>query len=251
MKFLLKYLWLVILSLESAAFASSEHVYFLTEVTPPFYWVDNSGVAQGINVDLAEAMKPYLPMTSSLEHLPWARAYQETIDKPNYVLLTLLKTEKRENKFKWLGYIDCLEASLIKLKQNTSLKLSSLEDAKRFRIGTVRGYGAAQYLLQNGFVESENLVLVADPNQLWHLLFKGRIDFVLTNIKTGKYEIANAGYSADNVVTDFPITPLNAELQMATGNTTSRELTEALKRALLAIKENGEYDRIMQKWNFQ
>ena len=95
--------------------ASTKHVCFLSEVTPPFYWVDASGKAKGANVDLANAIAPLLPFSSSIEHMPWARAYQETLTKPDMVLLTLLRTQKREVDFEWLGAVSNVEASLIRL----------------------------------------------------------------------------------------------------------------------------------------
>ena len=86
-------IWIFLLLIVSSfAFASSNHVYFLTEVTPPYYWINKDGKAQGVNVDLANALEPLLPFSSSLEHMPWARAVQETLDNPNLVLLSLLKT---------------------------------------------------------------------------------------------------------------------------------------------------------------
>jgi len=63
--------WIYLLLVVSpSALASPDHIYFLSEVTPPYYWIDENGKAQGVNVDLANALKPLLPFSSSLEHMP-------------------------------------------------------------------------------------------------------------------------------------------------------------------------------------
>ena len=101
----------LVLFLSLSAYASANHIYFLTETTPPYYWIDKDGKAQGVNVDLANALKPLLPFSSSLEHMPWARAYHEALKKPDFVLLSLLKTPKRESQFEWLSKVNHLQAA--------------------------------------------------------------------------------------------------------------------------------------------
>ncbi|WP_394221721.1 substrate-binding periplasmic protein [Alteromonas gracilis] len=244
--------WLsLLLVVSTCAFASSNHIYFLSEATPPYYSLDESGKAQGVNVDLVNALKPLLPFTSSLEHMPWARAYQETHEKPNLVLLSLLKTPKREDKFQWLFAVNHMQAELIRLKRKDVSHISSIEDAKRYRVGSVRGYGAATYLQQKGFEENKNLALVADTSLLWKLLYMERIDFAIADFNTGKYEISDAGYNPDDVTSEYVIEALGADLFVATGLETEQDKVEALKRALFILEANGEYARILNKWGLE
>lgn len=241
----------LLLVVSSYAVASSNHVYFLSEITPPYYWIDDNGEAQGVNVDLANALKPLLPFTSSLAHMPWARAYQETYEKPNLVLLSLLKTPKREEKFAWLFAVNHMQAELIRLKQKNDAHVSSLEEAKNYRIGSIRGYGTATFLQQEGFEENKNLALVAEPALLWKLLYMERIDFALTNFETSKYEIVDAGFNPEDVTSEYVIEALGADLYVATGLKTEQEKVTALKKALSTLQTNGEYARILKKWGLE
>ena len=241
----------LLLFLGSSAYASANHVYFLTEVTPPYYWIDKNGEAQGVNVDLANALKPLLPFNSSLEHMPWARAYHEALVKPDLVLLSLLKTPKRENQFEWLGEVNHLQAALIRLKQRETAHVTSLDEAKNFRIGSIRGYGSASFLQQKGFEENKNLALVAEPAQLWKLLYMRRIDFALANFETGQYEISDAGFNPDEVTSEYVIKALGADLFVATGLKTEQDKVSSLKNALSILKANGEYARILKKWGLE
>lgn len=241
----------LLLCVSTGVTATTKHICFLSEVTPPFYWVDASGKAKGANVDLANAIAPLLPFSSSIEHMPWARAYQETLTKPDMVLLTLLRTQKREDDFEWLGAVSNVEASLIRLKRREELQLNNLAQAKAFRVGTIRGYGSANYLLQQGFEENKNLVLVSEPNQLWKLLYRGRIDFVLSNLDTGSYEIEAAGFNPIDVTSTLVLEELSAELHVATGMKTGEQESSAIKQAIISLKESGEYQRILRKWGLQ
>lgn len=244
--------WIYLLLVVSpSALASPDHVYFLSEVTPPYYWIDENGKAQGVNVDLANALEPLLPFSSSLEHMPWARAVRETLENPDRVLLSLLKTPDRENEFEWLSSVNHIQASLVRLKRRETAHVTSLEDAKHFRVGSIRGYGSASFLQQEGFEENKNLALVVEPAQLWKLLYKGRIDFALANFDTGKYEISDAGLNPNDAISEYVIEALGVDLFVATGLKTEQDKVNALKNALSILKANGEYARILKKWGLE
>ena len=245
-------IWLYLLLIVcSPALASPNHVFFLSEVAPPYYWIDENGKAQGVNVDLAKALKPLLPFSSSLEHMPWARAVQETLDNPDLVLLSLLRTPNREDKFEWISSVNHMQASLVRLKQEKAALVNSLDDAKRFRVGSIRGYGSASFLQQEGFEENKNLALVAEPALLWKLLYMGRIDFALANFETGKYEISDAGFDPNDATSEYVIEELGADLFIATGLKTEKDKVKSLKNALSILKANGEYARILKKWGLE
>lgn len=238
----------LVLLLSVNTYASNERICFVSELVAPFYYLDEQGKPQGANVDLANAMKPLLPVSNVLEHMPWARAYQEAISKPNVVLITLLKSPERETLFQWLGPVNAVSASLISLKQFEKASISNIDEAKSYRVGSIRGYGAAAHLLKQGFKENENLVLVAEPQQLWNLLYNRRIDYAATGVETSAYEIEAAGFDPTLSTQAFAFDMPKAELHMATGLLTSPSEVRAIKAALRQLKESGEYDRIMKKW---
>lgn len=113
--------------------------------------------------------------------MPWARAFQETLEKPNQVLLSLLRTDKREAQFQWLEKVHQVKSSLASLSISTHIQLDSLEDAKAFRVGAIRGYGSADFLQNKGLVKAQNLLLISDTEQLWNMLYEGRQDSLIAN----------------------------------------------------------------------
>lgn len=222
-------------------------IRFYGEPAAPFYWEEN-GVEQGAVYELANALIRHLRLNATVELLPWARAYYEAEHHPDVVLLSVLKTPARENELQWLGVVHVARASFIRLRERTDIEVTQFDDARTYRVGTVRGYGSAGYLKGQGFREYRNLILAKSPSKMWTLLYKKRIDLVLSNLVTGKYEVSTAGLDPARIVSEAEVTPLNLELQMATGLQTSSELVEKLRDGLTALKASGEYQQIMHKW---
>ncbi len=228
--------------------AEQATIRFYSEVAAPFYWLDANGEPQGASVDLANAISALTGIQSTVESMAWARAYYEATHRPNIVLTSVLKTPARESEFQWLGLVHVARASFIGLKARQNIQLANVDDARRYRVGTVRGYGAANYLLKQGFVEKQNLILATNTEQLWSLLYSGRIDLALSNLETDRFEISDAGFDPALVTAHFNVDELNLQIQMATGLTTPAATASAISDALSELKQNGEYTRIMTKW---
>ena len=221
---------------------------FYTELVAPFYWLDDNDQPQGAALDLARAVMDDSGLEGEIDHLPWARAYHDAVNYPDIILLTALKTKERIPQLQWLGKVHTANAFMVGLKEKQFPSITNLEQIKQYRVGSIRGYGAVNYLKQQGFTEGENLELLIQPEQLWSMLFMERIDFVLSNLTTGVFEIAAAGFDPDKVQNVFKIAPLTVDLEMATGNKTDPIIVETLRNSLLQLKKDGRYEAIMRKW---
>ncbi|MDM7859580.1 transporter substrate-binding domain-containing protein [Alteromonas sp. ASW11-36] len=232
------------------AFAESNEppIRFYSEIVAPYYWLDDSKQAQGAMVDLAMAIIDIIDREASIAHLPWARAIIETQKRPNIVLLTALRTTSREDKLQWLGKVGQTKAYLIGLNSSQLPELNHIEQAKSLKVATIRGYGAAAYLLDKGFVEGENLDLFVRIDQLWSMLYRQRIDAVLMNMVTSPFEIAQANLDPSAIKPILHIDELTINLEMATGNATSQATVMQIRTALQQLKDNGTYSAIMQRW---
>lgn len=223
-------------------------LHFYTELVAPFYWLDEHGNPQGAAFELAQEIIKEIELESTIDHLPWARAFHDAVNSPNIVLLTALKTPERTSQLQWLGKMHTANAYFVGLADNIDKPITSLAQAKSYRIGTIRGYGAATYLKQQGFIEGQNLELLLQPEQLWTMLYKKRIDFVLSNLTTGDFEIKKAGFDPDQVKGIYRVDALTVDLEMATGNSTAPKIVEKLRQALQQLKNDGRFQAIMRKW---
>ena len=179
------------------------------EISAPFYWLDEEGNPQGVNHDLANELMAHTNLNATVEHLPWAQAFKQAVNQPNVVLMSVLRTPSRESQFQWLGIVDVARASFMKLTERKDIHINRLEDAKGCRVGTIRGYGSANFLLSQGFEEFNNLTLVTNTEQLWSMLYKGRIDLVLANPVSSQYEAIGHGLDPTQIESIYTVPELH------------------------------------------
>ncbi|WDE00179.1 substrate-binding periplasmic protein [Thalassomonas actiniarum] len=226
----------------------AQSLRFVAEELPPFHFTNEHNQPDGALVELTRALLFQAELKGDIELLPFARAYNVTKGSENTFLLSLLKTPVRENNFKWVGQSYKTRAFLVGLKSRKDIKLDTLDSAKAYNVGTIRGYYSETFLKQAGFKEKQNLSLSVKYEHMWQMLFKGRIDLVLTNFIALEREIASIGLNAGDIgqyiqVKDFP-----DELYLATGLKTPDKLVERLSAALTELKSNGRYQQILDKW---
>ena len=226
----------------------AEKLRFVAEDLPPFHYLDDSNQPSGALVEVVQALSKTLPMKTSIELMPFARTLQLVRHTPNVFMFSLLKTPSREAKYQWAGQTYKIEAFLVGLKNSDHLKINSLEDAKEYRVGTIRGYHSDHFLQQAGFTTDTNLMLSVNYQRMWRLLFKRRIDFVLTNnIALGR-EIGSIGLDSDEVKQYLAAEDFPNQLHIATNLTTDEKTVTLLGEALKSLKRSGRYQQIIDKW---
>lgn len=235
-------------SVAAYSYAQETPLTFLAEALPPYHYIDNQGQVTGALVEITQAILAEANLPGSIAIQPFARSYQNTQNKKNTFMFSLLKTPDREKKFQWVGQTYKSSAVLVGLKNRQDIKLTSLESAKPYIIGTIRGYHADYFLHENGFTEQENLSLSVTSKHLWAMLFNERIDLVLTNYMALDRDINKAGFDAKSITPYLSLENFPNELYIATGLTTSKTIIEQLAQALAAIKKSGQYQSILTKY---
>ena len=237
---------IVLLTLVSCLL-KAEQVEFVAEDLPPYHFKDEFGQTKGVLVDIVHAVAKQAKMTYSIELYPFARAFRLLKNKPNVLMFSLLKSPSREEQFIWLGKVLHNSAYLVSLNGN-ELRLANLDQAKQYTVGTIRGYYSEAYLRKAGFEEEENLYLSVKYQNLWQMLFKKRIDFVLTNTFALNNELSKLGFKVADVEHSLELNDFPNELHLVGNSSLSPAVANTLQQALKAIKENGEYQRILNEW---
>ena len=226
----------------------AQSLRFVAEDLPPFHFINEHDQLDGALVEVTRELLAQAGLEGEIELVPFARAYNVTKNMENTFLLSLLKTPVRESSFKWLGQSYKTRAFLVGLKNRTDIKLNTLDDAKAYNVGTIRGYYSETFLKQAGFREKQNLSLSVQYEHMWQMLFKGRIDLVLTNFIALEREIASLGLNAGDVSRYIQVKDFPDELYFATGLKTRDKLVERLREALMQLKADGRYRQILDKW---
>ncbi|MDK1285834.1 substrate-binding periplasmic protein [Pseudoalteromonas umbrosa] len=228
-------------------FAKADVVRFIAEDLPPYHFLNEQGKADGVLVEIAKALKAHSGLEAKFDILPMARAHHELQTKSDVVMLAWLKTPSRAKNYQFLGVMCQTSASLMGLKSNI-ISLSSLEQAKQYRVSTIRGYYSEQYLKKAGFSEEHDLVLASHYKSMWHMLYRGRTDFVLTNTRTLQRELDELGLDPALLESKLTLHDFPSELHLAANLQFPKSQARKIQDSLKAIKLSGRYDEIVRKW---
>lgn len=232
----------------SASAKTELQLKFLAEELPPIHFTNDNSEASGFLVDVVNALIAHTDFQTKFEFMPQARAFESTVSEKNVFMMSLLRSPGREEQFQWVGDVYHTRAFLLGLKGRDDIQLESLDDAKKFIVGTIRGYFSETFLREQGFSDNHNLGLAVRYEHLWGMLFKRHVDLVLTNTLSQQREISLAGYDPNSVTRYLALPELTRELHIATGKSTTPEIVSSLREALIAIKRDGTFDELMTKW---
>ena len=245
------YLLLILTFLTSPVCAQKASILVMTEDLPPFNYSEN-GEITGISTDIVRhifkqsdiAMKQ-----GGIQLYPWARAYHDIKYYPGTALFSMARTEEREDLFRWVGPLVDVTIGVI-AKKDRHIKINSMADFKKYRIGTVRD-GAPEQLFIKAGVPLAQLERLAMPEQNIRKLQADRIDMFVFNIQTVQYLMVKLGMNPSNYETVYMLK--NPVLYLALNKNTDPELVNRLQQSLDAMKQPDEkgfslFDQIVKKY---
>lgn len=134
---------------------------------PPYNYTDN-GKITGISKEIVEEILNRAEIKADFVVYPWGRGLMMAKTKKNVLIYTMRRIPERENLYKWVGPITPPSNSyLYKLKKRKDIAVHSLNDAKKYSIGVIKGDSMHQYLLSQGFEEGKNIEVV--PKEILNL----------------------------------------------------------------------------------
>lgn len=235
----------------AAASASASDIRVVTESWAPFNYEDPAtGKPAGFSVELLKAALERLGRQSAIEFLPWERAYRTALAEPNVLIFTMARTAERDNQFKWVAPIYPRTIYLYKLRSRTDIQLKSIEDARRYRIGTKADNDAAtRNLISLGFMPGQNLeTLHGNDRQNLQELKLGRVDLIIASEWQLPHDASSAGFP----LTDFERTvalptPQEEQYYFAFSMLTPDAVVAEFRRAFEKLREDGTYERIRRQ----
>ena len=213
---------------------AQDTVNLLTQNFPPFSMAnDGKNFAKeeaisGIDAEVVAALfkRAGIPYTLTLRFLePPAAAGGKT---PGFAVFSLSRTPEREPKYKWVGPLSEIQIVLLK-RPDSPIQISSLEEARQYRIGSKDGSVGSQYLISRGIEVQSSLI--DTPAKLK----AGQFDLWATTNPSGEYEAKQAGVGPLAVA----LTLSRVDLYLAMNKETPDEVVEKLQRTLDQMKQEG------------
>ena len=160
-----KKLLLLVVSVVVLQGSNIDKVKIFTENYPP-YNMEVNGKLKGLSVEVLDAMLKQLNSKVSIDKVklkPWATGYKIVLKKKNTMLFSTTRTEQREKLFKWVGPITNTNIGVIAPKSK-HLKINSVDDLKKHKIGAVLKDIGEQLLISSG-ISKKNFGFDITPHE--------------------------------------------------------------------------------------
>jgi len=243
-----KFFLTAVFILAMAVNAQGADIKVVTEEWPP-YTCSRNGDIRGVVTEIIRATLDRGGMNYTIGAYPWARAYEMAQTEKNVLIYSIFKLPSRADKFKWIK-IDGLSMnmSLFKPKYRRDINLTSLDAARKFKIGVTRETSTHHFLLSRGFIEGINLFPVNSEKQnaLKSQPHTGRIDLTTGDKLSLACWLKLSGLPSDYWVEQVPL--FQEHLYMAFSLSTSDEVVESVHKAFREIKDEGQLDVIVEKY---
>ncbi|MBF7731080.1 substrate-binding periplasmic protein [Pseudomonas sp. N040] len=239
-------LWLMLLAMPLHASASFRVV---TEEWAPFNY-QHDGQPAGFAVELLQAALTLLGEQPRIEFMPWNRAYLTAQKQPDVLIFSLARTTEREPQFQWVAPILGREVLLYRLARRPDIQPRTLEEAKRYKVGSNTLEDAStQDLLGQGFVLGKNLELVTGRDvQNIQKLMLGRIDLIpMTQLQLAA-AVREAGFAVSDFVPTVALGAAGEEYYFAFSAGTAEARVATLRQAFAQLRADGTYAALLQKY---
>jgi polar amino acid transport system substrate-binding protein len=216
-----------LLMLFFSAFSNAQTIHLKTENYPPFNMSGDSESIIGVSTEIVEVLFKRAGVDYTLELLPWQRAFSMALEEQNTAVFSTTRTTEREAKFKWVGPIAKNDWVFL-AKASSEISISSLQEAKNYRIGGYQGDAAALYLADQGL--ELDLAPRDDLNAL--KIDRNRIDLWATGHLLGPYQAKQYNVSGLVPVLTFRETVMAIAFNINTDDA----IIDKLNNELVAMK---------------
>lgn len=204
------------------------------------------GVAHGPSADILRLLLAQANLDSKIEFMPWPRAFKTALTEPNTLLMTIIRTQERENQFYWISKVSDTVKSFISRKENNSGAVTTLAEAKNKITAVVRESNSHHYLLDKGFSDSKNLYLVSSMETAIKLLVNKKINFVFTDPDIFVSYYAAKKLNSDDFISYSHIEETRKEGYIALSKSSDKSLLQKLLAAQKIVEKMPEYQQLVK-----
>jgi len=224
----------------------TQNLEVVTEQYPPYNY-EEDGKVKGVGTEVVEEVLKEAGIKYNIRVLPWVRALKYAKEKENVLIYCISRTKKREELYTWVGVIAPINFYIFALKERNDInKISTLNQAKPYRIGTVNEDAMDQFFMERKFPKIDRTNLNAFNIKK---LFAGRIDLWPMSEYTAKYLAKKNGYDPNDLKKVYEIKGFSGGDQyMAISNTTDAKILQRIQDALKKIKDDGRYKEILSRY---
>ncbi|MCL9782694.1 transporter substrate-binding domain-containing protein [Vibrio sp. S4M6] len=222
----------------------AEIVEVVTEDYAPYTVRKSDNSVGGVATDIVLPVFNRAGIPSKFIIYPWARSYRQALEHKNTFIYAMTRTEKREHLFKWVFPVsEPRKIWFWKLASNDKIKsITSISDAKAFRLATVLDTSIHEYLVRNKFPK------ISTANswpQVIKMLQHDRADLILMYTAPLESILKEDNIEEGTIIKTF--SPFYTELYLGTNVNTDQVLVDKLQAAYKDLLSSGEIQLIPSK----
>lgn len=212
---------------------------------PPFEFLNDDGVFKGFNVDILKAIGKEVGVEIYFRAMPWSEAIRAVQEGIFDAIQGMALSARRQDIFDFTEAYLVVSHSVFVLRDRYDIL--TLNDLKGLKVAVQKD--DISYDLINTHLGSAktflHYIFTADQGEALNELIEGKVDAFIGNRLTGTYLAQKMGHIDKIRLVGQPISPQAYAIAVSRGR---KQLVEIFNKGLRAIKENGVYDRICEKW---
>lgn len=197
---------------------------------PMLQYHENNEI-KGPSAEILKLLLQQSQLQAPLELLPWSRAYQTVLNRENTLVVSMVRTHARENKFHWLIKVSELVRGFVSLKSRPENSIQNLDEAKSKTIVVIRDSFGYHSLVNLGFSEKTNLYVVSSLKHGIALFLSGKVDLIFTDPNVLTNFFAEQQQNAEALFSVHVLPETRRESYIAANINTESSILEKLKRA--------------------
>lgn len=204
------------------------------------------GRFKGISIDLLTLIwqRESIKTAPEIVLYPWARAYFELQNRPNFMLFAVARIPSRESLFQWACPIVDTHYILL-AKKSSQIKIYSAADLEHYTIGTVRSDVSEQALLSI-LNKPFNILSNTSMRPNLELMDKGRVQLIAYDELGANQMLSNAERNPDDFESVFTVA--DSQTCFAFNPNVPEHTVARFQAHLRTIVASGEYQAILDRY---
>ena len=232
----------------AAGSAFSTELTIVTEELPPLNYASH-GVATGYSTEVLEAVLREANIKSTVNILPWARAYYLATTQPNTLIFSTTRTAERENFFEWIGPISSRQIYLYKLKSRKDIEVKTVADSVQYKIGLIREMASGNAFLKNNTVPDNVIDYAPTAESNVKKLLIGRVDLIISQDWSAAYQMKKENRDP-NELEQVLLLEDKSSYYFALNKQSDPLLVQKIRKAFDKVKQSGLMDKLRNKYMY-
>ncbi|WP_269533495.1 ABC transporter substrate-binding protein [Chitinimonas sp. BJYL2] len=221
--------------------ATASELTFYSGDNPPFQQFSRDGVqVSGLAVEVLDEMTRRAGVKARHHQLPWARSVAIAKAGRDTCVYSLARLAEREAQFQWVGPIATAEWAFF-ARDDFRGPIQSLEDARRYRVGSASGTASTYWLKENGF---QLIDLSPSDGYNARKLANGRFDLWLAQVHMAQRFAQDEGINNIRPVLKARDVPY----YLACSRQTSAQTVRLLQKAIDDMRQDGTAKRLEARY---